>query len=274
MSSVLVTDHSAYNDSSVSYFKNLASKGVKSAFVKLSEGTGWKSDVAPLQISNAFKSGMKTVGAYHFFHGNGRPEARYFLYWVKRYKLDTTTPLMIDAETPDIGGTSNINEFLDELVKYGYKRVFVYSMQSYFGVRIFPKYLKHDAKLWVANYSGGFSMDNVTLWQFTDNFSGTSTDASRCYFPSTLGLDDKVAKPDKVKIGNKEYLTTGTHFKVTSLGGVNAYKDSQLTKPAGIHRNTGYDVYGKVVYDGKYPRIKTKYGNYYTTRTDLVQRIK
>ena len=129
--SKIVIDVASYQDSSLSFFKTKKKQGASSAIVKITEGTNYLNPKAGSQVTNACKA-FGSVGAYHFFHGNGTAEAKYFLAWVKKLGLDKSTVLAIDVEATDLpwSTTAQVNVFLKYLIDHGYKRVTTYGSAS------------------------------------------------------------------------------------------------------------------------------------------------
>ncbi len=70
-------DVSSYQGSSVSYFHNFKKLGADFAVVKLTEGTNYLNPKASAQVTNSLKV-FGSVSVYHFFHGAGTAEAKYF----------------------------------------------------------------------------------------------------------------------------------------------------------------------------------------------------
>ena len=155
----LVADVAVYQSKSKAFFENLKRYGIDSVMVKLTEGTTYVNASAGEQVSNAYQV-FGTVGAYHFFHGNGLAEAKYFLAWVKKYGLDKSTVLAIDVEAPGLPWktTSQVNVFLRYLISHGYKNVITYGSGSWFNAgRINRSQLAAPlAKNGIANKSSNF----------------------------------------------------------------------------------------------------------------------
>lgn len=113
-------DVSSYQGSSVSYFQNFKKLGADFAVVKLTEGTNYLNPKANAQVTNSLKV-FGSVSVYHFFHGYGTAEAKYFLAWVKKFGLDKSTVLVIDVEAPGLpyNTTPQVNAFLRYLINAG-----------------------------------------------------------------------------------------------------------------------------------------------------------
>lgn len=185
----IVIDLASYQGSSVSYFKTFKAHGVDAAMVKLTEGTNYLNPKASAQVANAYKV-FGAVGAYHFFHGNGTAEARYFLAWVRKFGLDKSTVLAIDVEASGLpyNTTPQVNVFLRYLINAGYKNVITYGSGSWFNSGRIKRSELIDKHIWVAAY--GVSQPgvaNANSWQFTDDFKGLKVDASYDFDGSLSG---------------------------------------------------------------------------------------
>ncbi|MDT6981705.1 GH25 family lysozyme, partial [Levilactobacillus zymae] len=148
-----IVDLSSYQSDSLAYMKRLKKWGAKGIIVKLTEGTGYLNPKAGNQIANGFKV-FDTVGVYHFFHGRGTAEAKYFLSWVKKMGLDKSTVLAIDVEAPDLPRktTSQVNVFLRYLISHGYKNVVTYGSGSWFNAGRINRSQLVNKTIWVAAY--------------------------------------------------------------------------------------------------------------------------
>jgi hypothetical protein len=201
--SKLVIDIASYQGTSVSYFKTFKAHGVDAAMVKLTEGTNYLNPKASAQVANAYKV-FGAVGAYHFFHGNGAAEAKYFLAWVKKFGLDKSTVLAIDVEASGLpyNTTPQVNAFLRCLLNAGYKNVITYGSGSWFNSGRINRSQLIDKHIWVAAY--GVSQPgvaNANAWQYTDNFYGVDCSYD---FDGSLSGSKTVEKPSY-------YLTPGLY---------------------------------------------------------------
>lgn len=192
-------DVSSFQNADLSQFANL---GAKFAVVKLSEGLDYRNPKAQAQINSANANGMLTMG-YHYarFGANsilGGQEGKYTVQAAKSFGLPTGSYLACDWET----GSGNVTNqgyeasanavlaFLDVIVAAGYKPL-LYSGKSLLTNNLNVKKItaKYGTCLWVASYKtmnrqdtadfGYFpSMDNIAIWQFTDNWRGMSVDGN------------------------------------------------------------------------------------------------
>ncbi|WP_334427257.1 MULTISPECIES: GH25 family lysozyme [unclassified Levilactobacillus] len=268
--SKIIVDLSSYQASSLAYMKQLRSWGAKGIVVKLTEGTSYLSPKAAAQVKNGLKV-FKTVGAYHFFHGNGLAEAQYFLAWVKKMGLDKTTVLAIDVEAAGLPSntTPQVNVFLRYLIDHGYKHVITYGSASWFNSgRIHRSQLVSKA-IWVAAYNGyGPGVTNADAWQHTDRWH--YVDASYDYSGALSGTKAVAkAKPKKAS-----YLKSVK--QVRALTSVSRYRGKVFDKK---HRVDTFPVgqyfdIKKVVKYGKVTRLKLANGMYITSNTKYVKKTK
>lgn len=210
-------DVSSFQDADLSQFANL---GAKFAVVKLSEGLDYQNPKAEAQISSANANGMLTMG-YHYarFGANsilGGQEGKYTVQAAKSFGLPTGSYLACDWETgsgnvTDGDSEANANAiltFFNTIVAAGYKPL-LYSGKALLINNVDVKRVtdKYGTCLWVASYktidpqnTADFcwfpSMDNVAIWQFTDNWRGLDVDGNISLID--LKSDDKPAtQPSK-----------------------------------------------------------------------------
>lgn len=180
----------------------MARAGAKFAIVKLSEGLDYRNPKAQAQINSAKDNGMMVSG-YHYarFSANSGvavQEGHYAVNSAVAVGLPKGSYLACDWET----GSGNVTNqgyeasanavlaFLDVIVAAGYKPL-LYSGKSLLTNNINVKKItaKYGTCLWVASYKtmdpqntadfGCFpSMDNVAIWQFTDNWKSMSVDGN------------------------------------------------------------------------------------------------
>ncbi|MCT2881901.1 GH25 family lysozyme [Lentilactobacillus buchneri] len=262
-----VIDVSSYQGTSVSYFKTFKDHGVDAAIVKLTEGTNYLNPKASAQVINAYKV-FGSVGAYHFFHGNGVAEARYFLAWVKKFGLDKSTVLAIDVEASGLpyNTTPQVNVFLRYLINAGYKNVITYGSGSWFNSGRINRSQLVDKHIWVAAY--GVSQPgvaNANAWQYTDSFYGVDCSYD---FHGSLSGSKVAAQPRYYKS-----LRLGL-YEVTSS--VWIYKKKNFSKASRSDQRLmkGSRMWAKAVKAGKITHLKLKYANgYISSNSDYVHRI-
>lgn len=262
-----VADLSAYQGSSETYMKSLKSHGIDTTVVKLTEGVKYVNPKAREQISNGFKV-FGTVSVYHFFHGHGSSEAKYFLAWVKSFGLDKSTVLALDVEAQDLPWktTAEVNAFLKELKANGFTNVITYGSGSWFAEKRIDRAKLIDKHIWVAAY--GVSqpgIDNANAWQYTDNYDGLKVDAS-LDFDGSLSGSGVVIKPAKPEY----YQTPGLYEATQSV--LHQFNDVQFKSKRHTRLIKGSRFYATPIKYGKIYRLSTPTG-YYTANKDKVKFI-
>lgn len=212
-------DVSSYNATDLSA---MARAGAKFALVKLSEGTGYQNPKAQGQISSAKANNMLTMG-YHYAHfgadsNRAVQEGNYTVNSAKSAGLPAGSYLACDYEEGSGNSTFQgysasgdaIVAFMTVVANAGYKPL-LYSGKEILTKRVDVKKVtgKYGTCLWIASYEyksgtrldnpdfGWFpSMDNVAIWQFTDNWHGLNVDGNISLVD--LKTDSKpVAQPSK-----------------------------------------------------------------------------
>ena len=194
-------DVSSHNTADLS---SMAGAGAKFAIVKLSEGTGYQNPKAPVQISSAKADNMLIMG-YHYAHfgadsNRAVQEGNYTVNSAKYAGLPVGSYLACDYEEGSGNSTTQgysasadaILAFMDTVASVGYKPL-LYSGKEILTKRVDVKKVtdKYGTCLWIASYEyksgtrldnpdfGWFpSMDNVAIWQFTDNWRGLDVDGN------------------------------------------------------------------------------------------------
>ena len=262
-----VADLSAYQGSSEAYMRSLKSHGIDSIVAKLTEGTGYINPKAREQVANGFKV-FGTVSVYHFFHGHGSSEAKYFLAWVKSFGLDKSTVLALDVEAQDLPWktTAEVNAFLKELKANGFTNVITYGSGSWFAEKRIDRAKLIDKHIWVAAY--GVSqpgIDNANAWQYTDNYDGLKVDAS-LDFDGLLSGSGVVIKPVKPEY----YQTPGLYEATQSV--IHQFNDVQFKSKRHTRLINGSRFYATPIKYGEIYRLSTPTG-YYTANKDKVKFI-
>ncbi len=263
-----VIDVASYQGTSVSYFKTFKAHGVDSAMVKLTEGTNYLNPKASAQVTNAYKV-FGSVGAYHFFHGNGAAEAKYFLAWVKQLGLDKSTVLAIDVEASNLpyNTTPQVNVFLKYLIDRGYKNVITYGSGSWFNSGRINRSHLVDKHIWVAAY--GVSQPgvaNANAWQYTDNFYGVD-----CSYDFDGSLSGKASKVDS-KPSYYESPKVGLYEVIKPVW---IYKQKKFDKSnRSLQRlGKGSKVWAKAIKVGQITHLKLKYAKgYISSNSEYVKR--
>lgn len=263
----IVIDLASYQGSSVSYFKTFKAHGVDAAMVKLTEGTNYLNPKASAQVTNAYKV-FGAVGAYHFFHGNGTAEARYFLAWVRKFGLDKSTVLAIDVEASGLpyNTTPQVNVFLRYLINAGYKNVITYGSGSWFNSGRIKRSSLVDKHIWVAAY--GVSQPgvaNANAWQFSDRWHGVDASYDFDGFITGKASVKSASYYKSPKLGLYEVLSPIWIYKK---------KDFSKTTQSDQRLMKGSRMWGYAVKAGKITHLKLKYANgYISSNADFVKRI-
>ena len=263
----IVADLAVYQGSTEAYFKKLKKYGVKSAIIKLTEGTAYTNAKSAAQVSNAYKV-FGSVSAYHYYLGSPLAEAKYFLSKVKAYGLDKTTWLAIDVEDPSLPkyNTAGINIFLRYLKAAGYTNLLCYASGSWFtSGRINKNALASGTKLWVAAYGTSQpGVNDTAIWQYTDAFKELSQDASYDFKNLIAGNTRRAEKPSY-------YADKGLYEVVTSK--INAYNKLPLSDKRYVRFSKRTRFYAVPVKNGDIHSLKTTMG-YVTANKKYVKLIK
>lgn len=200
----------------------MAKAGANFAIVKASEGTGYQNPKAPAQVNSANANGIMVSG-YHYAHFSASRsqavlEGNYAVNSAKRAGIVPGSYLACDYEEGSGNSTTQgysasadaILAFMDTVASAGYKPL-LYSGKYILTDKVDVKKItsKYGTCLWIASYKydsgirqdtpdfGYFpSMDNVAIWQFTDNWKGLSVDGNISLVD--LKTDGKpVAQPSK-----------------------------------------------------------------------------
>lgn len=273
-----VVDVSSYQSDTEAYFQRLKAKGAKSAIVKLTEGTSYVSPKAASQIKNALKV-FGTCHLYHFYHGNALAEAKYFLTYVKKYGMDTSTYLAIDVEASGLPAntTSGVNTFLKYLYDKGYHNLLCYGSASWFEEgRIVKSHLLSGVKIWCAAYNNTApGIDGVDIWQYTDNFKSLGVDGS-IDFNSILSSSSAVSH-SSIKSVDKYYTSSKIALYEVTGSYVSVYKSDNFSDAvkSEIKYAKGSRIWASAVKSGSITHLKLQYANgYISSNTKFVKRIK
>lgn len=254
-----VIDVASYQGSSIAYFARFKKLGATGVMAKLTEGTSYVNPKGRAQVTNAL-SVFGQVGVYHFFHGHGAAEARYFLKQVKALGLDHSTVLCIDVEANDLpkNCTPQINVFLQTLKAHGYPNVVTYASASWFNSGRINRSRLVDESIWVASYGTSQpGVAKVDAWQYTNNFHGV--DCSYDY----NGV---------LTVHQPRYYRTKGLYEVTT-GVIHAYNDRKLTSKRYVKLTKGSRFYATPVKVGSVTRLKTKIG-YFSGNHEFVKLVK
>ncbi|WP_413627670.1 GH25 family lysozyme [Fructilactobacillus vespulae] len=180
----IVVDVAKFQDYTQSFFQGLKDNGAEAVIVQITAGSKGhpysQNPLAALQINNARAVGLN-VHVYHYSyayaHDDMLTEAQNFIETFNRLGLDkNNTVSFLDEEDSDnnpSSATDDCNTWLNAVKDAGIKKVGTYSMASWFTSGRIDKDRLISPLLWVANYGGSEpGVDNVKLWQFTDNWNG------------------------------------------------------------------------------------------------------
>lgn len=164
-----------YHGDAVFDFNAVKQSGIVGVIHKATEGTGYV-DALYSRRRKAFTDIGLAWGAYHFFHGNGKQEADFFL---SRAEPDSKTLLALDWETTLRGYSptaSQARAFLERIIERAGRKAVVYS-----GHVAKDKINGRDAffgshRLWLAQYGVAWrcqqSWNYPWLWQYRGDVTG------------------------------------------------------------------------------------------------------
>lgn len=170
---------SSYQPYTVAYYQKMKALGVRSNFVKVSEGTTWVSPNWTLSLNNTVSAGLVAC-VYHFLHAStyneGMIEANYFAKQLGNAKIDKRVKFMIDVEVSG-NNTSSVLGFVDRMKALGYTNACVYSSRSMWTTVLDSHRLPRP---WVAGYDvSNLGINNAQAWQYADYFQGYKQDISK-----------------------------------------------------------------------------------------------
>lgn len=186
-------DVASYQDSSESFFQNLATGDVAGVVIKLTEGTNYINPKAAAQIKSAQAAGLK-ISLYHYARYSGaaqaKNEADFFANTAASYGLSGSTVMVADVEDSSMSNPyGDTQTFQAELANRGYANQVTYSMASWFWYNKVPT----NYPIWVANYGVNQpGVDNAAAWQYTANYNGMNLDMS--YDFTGLFTDNSVSQ--------------------------------------------------------------------------------
>ena len=179
-----------------------AKSGAQFAVVKVSEGTNYQNPNAQGQIQSAEQNNMMTMG-YHYTHfgsdsNRAVQEGNYAVNSAQQAGLPQGSYLATDWEQ-DVNNNTNgsveantnaITSFMDTVHDGGYKPM-LYSSEWLLKNKVDTNKIseKYPNALWVAKYKTNGrednpdfnyfpSMDNVAIWQYTQNWRGQNVDGN------------------------------------------------------------------------------------------------
>ena len=179
-----------------------AKSGAQFAVVKVSEGTNYQNPNAQGQIQSAEQNNMMTMG-YHYTHfgsdsNRAVQEGKYAVNSAQQAGLPQGSYLATDWEQ-DVNNNTNgsvaantnaITSFMDTVHDGGYNPM-LYSSEWLLKNKVDTNKIseKYPNALWVAKYKTNGrednpdfnyfpSMDNVAIWQYTQNWRGQNVDGN------------------------------------------------------------------------------------------------
>jgi GH25 family lysozyme M1 (1,4-beta-N-acetylmuramidase) len=285
-------DVSSHNSSDLT---TAAQAGAKFALVKVSEGLGYRNPKAQAQINSAKQNNMMPMG-YHYanFSNNSNiasQEGDYAVNSAQQAGLPQGSYLAADWETGSgnvtnrnaADNTSAILTFMNVVARAGYKPLLYsgkYLMSNNMNVTKITS--AYSNSLWVAAYPMGNgvpvsepnfnyfpSMNDVIIWQFTDNWKNLNVDGNI----NLLELEDNTAVSQPVttpqsnnwvdNLGDKWIKENGTFITDRPINlrkGAKLTSDIITTLPAGSV--VKYNAYSR--HDGyvwiRQPRVNGQYG--------------
>ena len=213
------------SDWQVSNLSAMASAGAKFAVVKASEGLNYQNPKAQAQVNSSNANGMMPAG-YHYAHFSASRsqavlEGNYAVKSAKQAGIVPGSYLACDYEEGSGNSTTQgysasadaILAFMDVVASAGYKPL-LYSGKEILTKRVDVKRVtdKYGTCLWIASYEyksgtrldnpdfGWFpSMDNVAIWQFTDNWKGMGIDGNIAVKKLTFNTEEPKATIEPIK---------------------------------------------------------------------------
>lgn len=181
MSNLIIDTNTSYQPYDKNYYKKMYNLGVRSNFVKVTEGTYWVADHWIDSLNNSQKAGLIPC-VYHFLRGsnNGQTslEGDFFVKQLNNAKVAKTIKIMVDAETNG-NNTNNILAFINQVKKYGYTNFTVYSGRYMWITPALDQ--TRLPRPWVASFNPSLNLgiNNAQAYQYTDKFKGYNQDASK-----------------------------------------------------------------------------------------------
>lgn len=186
-------------------FSAVKSSGIEIAYIRASEGYGYKDPYYLDNYEGAKANGIK-VGFYHYLTATNEKEAleqaEFFVSVIKGLQVDCK--LAMDFEYFGNLSISEINKisetFLSEVVRLSGKEVVIYS-DAYNARFTFNKSLAQSYPIWVADYDVNSPGDgNWNTWvgfQYSDqgNINGINGYVDRDYFTKGIFLADSTKIP-------------------------------------------------------------------------------
>lgn len=213
MSNLIIDTNTTYQPYDVAYYKKMYGFGVRSNFVKVTEGTYWVADHWVESLNNSQKAGLIPC-VYHFQRANTNAqaikEADFFAKQLDNAKVSKSIKIMIDAEIYG-NNTNNILALINQVKKYGYQNFTVYSGRY----RWVTSDLDQNKlpRPWVASYNPSIDLgiNNSQAYQYSDKFNGYSQDISKDLTKDHWFTTDNTSQDTQKHTYNHVKPTTGVN---------------------------------------------------------------
>ncbi|MDR2977338.1 MAG: family 25 glycosyl hydrolase [Streptococcaceae bacterium] len=188
-------------------FNQLRIQGVRTAIVKLTEGTSYDNPVAPKQINFAANASMN-VAAYHYLklddaktqevaNAEAVKEAQKFVNAASYYGLGSSTVMILDCESNGVDRnkvdwTEAAEKFADKLASVGYTNVRYYAGANWIKAKIIDPDVLGYKNIWAAQYlydkPSATNLKNTQYgaWQFSSRMYFKNMSQSR---PLDVSID-------------------------------------------------------------------------------------
>ncbi|WP_142964048.1 GW dipeptide domain-containing protein [Enterococcus faecalis] len=205
--------------------------GIKGVVVKLTDGTSYINQYAESQIRNAQSAGL-VVSVYHFSRyttsEEAIQEANYFVNYMKKLKLNSSTIAVNDAEATELlqgDVTENSKSFINQVKAHGYNYSLLYTGKNWLNSGYIDPNQFGYKNIWVAQYPFYPAADSIWnqeygAWQWSSQF----------YFPG-------IAHPFDISMSFTDYF-------VKSLSGYDIITEEKSLIKDGNILSTPFDEYG------------------------------
>lgn len=179
MPNLFIDTCTSYQQYSQAYYKKMKYYGVKSNFIKVSEGTTWVAKNWTTSLNNSESVGVVAC-VYHFFHGStttqANAEADFFAKQLNNARVDKRIKYMVDAEVSG-NNTTSVLAFIARMRAHGYVNACVYASRDYWLHKLDSSKLPMP---WVAGYGvSNLGINNAKAWQYDNKFKGYSQDINK-----------------------------------------------------------------------------------------------
>lgn len=180
MTNLIIDTNTSYQPYDVGYYKKMLNFGVRSNFVKVTEGNSWVADHWIESLNNSQKAGLIPC-VYHFQRATNNAQAtnegEFFAKQLDNAKVAKSIKIMIDAEING-NNTDNILTLIGQLKKHGYQNFTVYSGRYRWVTSDLDQ--NRLPRPWVAGYGvNDLGINNAQAWQYSNTFNGYKQDISK-----------------------------------------------------------------------------------------------